>query len=110
MRRVCKVMGAHLRCFGHQPVLWNEALLKLQEAEQLASGQGQERLYSSLHISYAALEVKEQRMFLDAACLLLGRRAVTAKRMWSGCAALNGSTPIPCKSQECYASLTLRGS
>ena len=78
-------MGAHLRCFGHQPRLWSEALVKLRKAERLAPGQ--ERLFARLHVSYAALEAAERRMFLDAACFLLGRRVDTARRVWSGCAA-----------------------
>ena len=83
----CKVMAAHLRCFGHQPGRWSEALVKLQKAERLAPDLGEERLFSRLRISYDALEPSEKSIFLDAACFLLGRRAATAKRVWSGCAA-----------------------
>lgn len=78
-------MCAHLRCFGHQPVHWSEARVKLQKAQRLAPEQ--DRLFPRLRITYAALEDVEQRMFLDAACHLLGRGVETAKRMWSGRAA-----------------------
>lgn len=92
-------MGAHLRYFGHQPGLWSEALVKLQKAERLALVLGQERLFSSLRISFDALEATEQEMFLDAACFLLSRRAATAKHMWSGCAAL---TRMHTSSEQAY--------
>ncbi|KAK9845999.1 hypothetical protein WJX81_008025 [Elliptochloris bilobata] len=75
-----KVLGSHLSAFGHKQDVWEDALKRLQDAEEL---QGRdEPLFSRLRISYDLLEKPEQRMFLDSACFFLGRRADTAKRAW----------------------------
>lgn len=74
-------MGAHLRHAGDDLEEWDEALAKLRNAERLeldSSG----TLFERLRISYDALAAPEQRMFLDAATIFLGRRADTVICAW----------------------------
>lgn len=74
-------MGAHLRHVGNDVEEWDEALAKLRNAERLESG----ALFEQLRISYDALAAPEQRMFLDAATIFLGRRADTVICAWRRC-------------------------
>ena len=74
-------MGSHLRQAGDRLELWDEALAKLEKAENVGKGSSG-KLFGRLRVSYDALDVPEQRMFLDAATIWLGRRANTVKRAW----------------------------
>ena len=60
--------------------MWREALEMLQSAEDLPD----QRLFTSLRITYNALKDDQRRMFLDAAYFFLGRRADMAKHVWKG--------------------------
>ena len=74
-------MGALMRHAGDDLEVWDEALAKLANAERLeldSSG----ALFERLRISYDALDAPEQRMFLDAATVFLGRRADTVICAW----------------------------
>ena len=91
-------MGAHLRHAGDDLDVWDEALAKLRNAERLELDSS-DTLFERLRISYAALAAPEQRMFLDAATIFLGRRADTVICAWrrQGFGAL-----VICK-QPCHA-------
>ena len=80
-RGTIQVMGAHLRQAGNDLEEWDEALAKLQNAERLELDSS-DTLFKRLRISYDALDAPEQRMFLDAATVFLGRRADTVKCAW----------------------------
>ncbi|KAK9843993.1 hypothetical protein WJX81_001308 [Elliptochloris bilobata] len=76
-----KVMASHLRTFGNQPDMWEEALVKLGQADKLGAGK-EDQLFVRLRISYDHLSKQQKRMFLDVACFFLGWRADTAKLAW----------------------------
>ena len=74
-------MGSHLR--GKVDLdMWDESLAKLANAERMGLDS---RLFTTLRISYDALDRSERRMFLDAATVFLGRRADMALRAWRAC-------------------------
>lgn len=75
-------MGSHLRQAGDRLVLWDEALAKLEKAENVGIGSSG-KLFGRLRVSYDALDSSDQRMFLDAATMWLGRRTNTVKRAWT---------------------------
>ena len=81
-------MGSHLRSKEDLDV-WDESLAKLAKAERMGLDS---RLFTQLRISYDALDRSEQRMFLDAATVFLGRRADSALRAWRACVALDTLT------------------
>ena len=78
---VSQVMGSHLRGKVDLEV-WDESLAKLANAERMGLD---DRLFTTLRISYDALDRSERRMFLDAATVFLGRRADMALRAWRAC-------------------------
>ena len=75
-------MGSHLRQAGDRLVLWDEALAKLEKAENVGVGSSG-KLFGRLRVSYDALDISDQRMFLDVATMWLGRRTNTVKRAWT---------------------------
>lgn len=80
-----QVMGAHLgslRGRENEQRRWREALEVLQSVKELSEEQ---RLSTSLCISYGALTDAQACMFLDAAFFFLGRRADTMVHAWQGC-------------------------
>ncbi|KAK9811639.1 hypothetical protein WJX72_007467 [[Myrmecia] bisecta] len=76
-----KVLGTYLK--GKRSVIWGETLERLRHARDLP-GADHEKVFLRLRISYDGLDWVEQQMFLDVACLLLGRSAAAAKRAWAG--------------------------
>ncbi|KAK9811496.1 hypothetical protein WJX72_004818 [[Myrmecia] bisecta] len=76
-----KVLGSFLR--GKSPAIWTETLASLRRAEDLPVDDNH-KVFQRLQISYDGLNWQQQQMFLDVACLLLGRGADTAKRIWAG--------------------------
>ncbi len=81
-----QVIGSYLRSCPSDRELWEEALEKLRRAREVHTFNEQESLFLQLRVSYKGLTEVQQRMFLDTACFLLGRRIDTAKRAWHGCA------------------------
>ncbi|KAK9811725.1 hypothetical protein WJX72_009051 [[Myrmecia] bisecta] len=76
-----KVLGGFLN--GKSAAIWTETLHKLRQAKDLPVDDNN-KVFQRLRISYDGLDWEEQQMFLDVACLLLGRSAATAKRIWAG--------------------------
>ncbi|KAK9811260.1 hypothetical protein WJX72_000747 [[Myrmecia] bisecta] len=75
-----KVLGRYLQRKPNN--IWLEALKSLTRAKDLTDSD--DKVFRRLRISYDGLDWEEQQMFLDVACLLLGRSAATAKRIWAG--------------------------
>ncbi|KAK9811525.1 hypothetical protein WJX72_005288 [[Myrmecia] bisecta] len=76
-----KVLGSYLK--GTPSTVWPDTLRQLKTARDLP-GSDDDKVFQRLRISYDGLGWQQQQMFLDVACLLLGRRAATAKRAWAG--------------------------
>ncbi|KAK9804001.1 hypothetical protein WJX72_011654 [[Myrmecia] bisecta] len=75
-----KVLGRYLQRKPNN--IWLEALRSLTRAKDLPDSD--EKVFRRLRISYDGLDWEEQQMFLDVACLLLGRSAAAAKSVWAG--------------------------
>ena len=58
-------------------------MLRLQNAKPFGGGsKADDALWGKLLLSYDALGIDEQQMFLDIACILLGRRAHYCLPVW----------------------------
>ena len=76
------VIGAHLWGFADRSN-WEQAVLRLQSARPFGGGsKADDVLWGKLLLSYDALDRGEQQMFLDIACILLGRRAQYCLPAW----------------------------
>ena len=76
------VIGAYLRSRKHKQD-WEEALLSLQSAKPFGGGRtADDALWGKLLLSYSSLDGPEQQMFLDIACILLGRNAQCCLPIW----------------------------
>ena len=80
------VVGAHLWDTQDREA-WEEAALRLQEAEALDGGnRADDALWGRLQLSYDSLGNREKQMFLDIACIMLGRRAQYSLPVWGSLA------------------------
>ncbi|KAK9811557.1 hypothetical protein WJX72_005824 [[Myrmecia] bisecta] len=76
-----KVLGCYVK--GMTSTVWPETVKQLKAAQDLP-GSDDDKVFRRLRISYDGLGWQQQQMFLDVACLLLGRSAAAAKRAWAG--------------------------
>ena len=72
------MLGALLA--GRPRGCWEDTLNRLCTAGQLATAG--ENLFEELRVSCDGLAPQEQQMFLDVACLMLGRSPDFAKSVW----------------------------
>ena len=80
------VIGAHLWNM-RSSLDWKQALLRLQSAKPFGGGsKADDALWGKLLLSYQSLDRDEQQMFLDIACILLGRRAQYCLPVWGSLA------------------------
>ncbi|CAK9265124.1 unnamed protein product [Sphagnum jensenii] len=78
-----KVFGSFLRNTKKLEI-WEGALSKLKNGQNVTGGNDNEELWSKLKICYDMLDKQHQNMFLDIACFLDGLRISTICRAWSG--------------------------
>jgi hypothetical protein len=77
-----EVMGCHLKDHQFDPLAWKQTIDTLSRAESI-DGTREDRLWSSLKLSYDSLGEKEQQMFLQAATLFFKKRVEHVLWGWS---------------------------
>ncbi|KAG0584173.1 hypothetical protein KC19_3G190400 [Ceratodon purpureus] len=75
---VLKICGALLKEKENMDY-WEEVMLKLKCGDIMGEN---DEIFRRLRISYDALSLEHQEMFLDIACCLLGQSQDMAKRVW----------------------------
>ncbi|KAG0623635.1 hypothetical protein M758_3G189800 [Ceratodon purpureus] len=75
---VLKICGALLKEQKNMDY-WEEVLMKLKCGDIMGEN---DKIFRRLRISYDALSLEHQEMFLDIACCLLGQSQDMAKRVW----------------------------
>jgi len=79
-----EVLGCYLRDISNLEV-WKDALHTLKNGQNITGGSDNERLWTTLRISYDHLNKEHQSLFLDIACFFNGFNESTLRRVyWNG--------------------------
>jgi hypothetical protein len=76
-----EILGCYL-CDIFDLEIWKDALRKLKGGRNITGGSDNEKLWTTLQISYDHLNEEHQNMFLDIACFFIGLKKSTFCRVY----------------------------